>query len=285
MISTKRKVSCQDLIGWLLLVISVFMLGKSITLCFSNDIWYDELFTVGMIEHSYGELIAFTARDVHPPLYYCITKIIVDLCKLINPGVSTVVAAKLVSVLPYFILFAYSVTFIRRRFSSFAAGVFLFCAVAMPQLAGYTVEIRMYSWALLFVTAALLHAYGTLTADTLLPQRKQTDNADEKLLQQNEKAGIDDAEAGQNGRKKVQDIHGAALVFYGLAAAYTQYFACVAVVMVYIYVLLVFVYRDKSRVREWFLWVAISVMGYVPWLYSLVSQMTAVHWRIIGFCR
>lgn len=293
MISTKRKVSCQDLTGWLLLVISVFMLAKSITLCFSNDIWYDELFTVGMIEHSYGELVAFTARDVHPPLYYCVTKFIVDLCKLINPAVSTVIAAKLVSVLPYFILLVYSVTFIRRRFSSFVAGVFLFCAVAMPQLSGYTVEIRMYSWALLFVTAALLHAYGTLTADAALPQRKRADNAEAKLLQQNRKAGIDEAETGQNSRKKFQYIHGAAFVFYGLAAAYTQYFACVAVVMIYLYVLTMFLFRDKKRVREWFLWAAVSVLGYVPWLYSLIRQMTAVNenywilpltWRSLGGC-
>ena len=63
----KEKISCQSIIGWLLTGISILMLIKSVMLCFCNDIWYDELFTVGMIEHSYGELIAFTARDVHPP--------------------------------------------------------------------------------------------------------------------------------------------------------------------------------------------------------------------------
>lgn len=259
MLSDKKKYFHKDVLGWLLLGISVLMLGKSIALCFCNDIWYDELFTVGMIEHSYGELVAFTARDVHPPLYYCITKFVVDLCKLTDPAISTVIAAKLVSVLPYFILFFYSVIFLRKRFSTFTAGVFLFCAIAMPQLAGYTVEIRMYSWALLFVTAALLHAYGTLTAETA----------------------------------KIQRIHGTALVLYGLAAAYTQYFACVAVVMIYLYVLLVFLNRDKSRVREWLLWVAVSVLGYVPWLFSLIRQMTAVKenywilpltWRSLGGC-
>lgn len=259
MLSGKKNHFYKDILGWLFLGISVLMLGKSIALCFSNDIWYDELFTVGMIEHSYGELVAFTARDVHPPLYYCITKFVVDLCKLINPAVSLVIAAKLVSVLPYFILFLYSVTFLRKRFSSFTAGLFLFCAIAMPQLAGYTVEIRMYSWAFLFVTASLLHAYGTLTAETA----------------------------------KIQRIHGAALVLYGLATAYTQYFACVAVVMIYLYVLIIFLYHDKSRVREWLLWVAVSVLGYIPWLFSLIRQMTAVNenywilpltWRSLGGC-
>ncbi|MBP3475282.1 MAG: hypothetical protein J6K48_03055 [Lachnospiraceae bacterium] len=259
MLSSKKNHFCKDMLGWLFLGISVLMLGKSIALCFCNDIWYDELFTVGMIEHSYGELVAFTARDVHPPLYYCITKCVVDLCKLFNSAADTVIAAKVVSVLPYFILLLYSVTFVRKRFCTFTAGLFLFCAIAMPQLAGYTVEIRMYSWALLFVTAALLHAYGTWTAETT----------------------------------KIQRIHGTALVLYGLAAAYTQYFACVAVVMIYLYVLIVFLYRDKSRVCEWFLWVAVSVLGYLPWLFSLIRQMTAVNenywilpltWRSLGGC-
>lgn len=253
----KEKISCQSIIGWLLSGISILMLIKSVMLCFCNDIWYDELFTVGMIEHSYGELIAFTARDVHPPLYYCITKTFADLCKLINPAADTVIAAKVVSVLPYFIIALYSVTFIRKRFGSFTSGVFLFSVIAMPQLAGYTVEIRMYSWALLFVTATLLHAYGTLTAE------------------------------------KMQRIHGVAMVLYGLAAAYTQYFACVAVVMIYLYVLVGFLLHHKSRVREWFLGVILSILGYSPWLSVLISQMTAVNqdywilpltWRSLGGC-
>lgn len=65
---SKINFSGKDAFGLLLIGISVLMLGKSVALCFSNDIWYDELFTVGMIEHSYGELIRFTAADVHPPL-------------------------------------------------------------------------------------------------------------------------------------------------------------------------------------------------------------------------
>lgn len=244
------------------------MLGKSIALCFSNDIWYDELFTVGMIEHSYGKLIHFTAADVHPPLYYCVTKLFVDLCKLIIPGAGTVIPAKIASVLPYFILLLYSVTFIRKRFGIFTGGMFLFCVIAMPQLSAYTVEVRMYGWALLFVTAAFLHAYGCVTAPLLC--------ADGRI-------------AGE----RVRFVHGTALVIYGLAAAYTQYFACVAVVMVYLYVLIVFLCQDKKRVREWCLYVAVSVVGYIPWLFALAGQISAVRenywilpltWRSLGGC-
>ena len=254
----KARISYREIIGYLLIGLSVIMLVKGIALCFSSDIWYDELFTVGMIEHSYGDLIAFTARDVHPPLYYCIVKFVVDLCKLITPTADTVIIAKNVSVLPYFILLLYSVTFIRKRFSIFAGGLFLFCVISMPQLSAYTVEVRMYSWALLFVTAAFLHAYAIVT--------------------------------GAGNRMK---LHSAALVLYGLAAAYTQYFACVAVVVVYLYVLVACLIFDRQKMRLWLVCVAISVVGYVPWLYTLYTQITAVgenywilplSWRTIGGC-
>ncbi len=266
----KTKLSGRDIVGYLLLGISVIMLGRSLMLCFSNDIWYDELFTVGMIEHSYSELIQFTARDVHPPLYYMITKFVVDLCRLLSAGADTVAIAKVVSVLPYFILLLYSITFIRRSFGIFTGGLFLFCSIAMPQLSGYTVEVRMYSWALLFVTAAFLHAYGIVHSN----------------IWGNETAA---------GRKPsgMQRLHAVALMCYSLAAAYTQYFAGVAAAMVYLYVLIAFIRKDRGRIREWAFWVIVSMAGYSPWLLSLYRQVTAVRasywilplsWRTFGGC-
>ena len=280
----KQKLSYRDVFGYLLIGLSVIMLGKSLMLCFSNDIWYDELFTVGMIEHSYGDLVAFTARDVHPPLYYCIVKSVAELCKLITPTADIVVIAKIVSVLPYFILLLYSVTFIRKRFGIFAGGMFLFCVISMPQLSAYTVEVRMYGWALLFVTAAFLHAYGMIVdAGGTEEETNQGENT------------VADAENSLHKFTTVWKNHShiIALVLYGLAAAYTQYFACVAVIMVYLYVLVAFLIKDRKRIRLWLVCVAISIVGYAPWLYALFTQIAAVgenywilplSWRSLGGC-
>lgn len=257
----KAKRPGRDVAGIFLLGLSLIMLGKSLMLCFSNDIWYDELFTVGLAEHSYGELVRLTAADVHPPLYYCIVKLFSELCKLIVPRAGTIIPAKIVSVMPYFILLFYAVTFIRKRFGLFTGGMFLFCVTAMPQLSAYTVEMRMYGWALLFVTAAFLHADEWVWIYV--------------------------------NRKKTRFLHGAAFTLYGVAAAYTQYFACVAVVMVYLCVLCDFWFRDRRRIREWFLCVAVSVVCYVPWLSALAGQLGAVSenywilpltWRSLGGC-
>lgn len=277
----RKKMTGRDMVGFALLGLSLIMLGRSVMLCFSNDIWYDELFTVGLAEHSYGELIRLTAADVHPPLYYCIVKLLVNLCKLIVPGVGTIISVKIASVLPYFILMIYAVTFLRKRFGLFVGGMFLFCVTAMPQLPAYTVEMRMYGWALLFVTAAFLHGYA------LIESYVNCNSGSKKSG-----AGVAASTETAAGRH-AHSLHGAAFVLYGLAAAYTQYFACVAVVMVYLFVLLAFWFRDRRRIREWLLYVIISVVCYVPWLFALAGQLEAVSenywilpltWRSLGGC-
>ena len=265
----KHNVSYKDIFGWLFIGIGLVMLGNSIRLCFSRDIWYDELFTIGMIEHSYGELVGFTARDVHPPLYYCITKFVADLCKLIYAQADGIMIAKGVSVMPYFLLLIYALTFLRKRFGMLVSGVFFFCIIGMPQMSAYMVEVRMYSWALFFVTAAFLHAY-----EIVLAYHEEIPNV---------------------------QAHWIALVLYGLAAAYTQYFACVAIVMVYLYVLAYFAIcyiakkknQAKRNLRNWCVCVAACMIGYIPWLFALVSQITTVRenywilpltWRNLGGC-
>ncbi len=263
-----RRVDVRAAAGWILMGISFVMLLESIRLCFSSDIWYDELFTMGMAQHSYGEFIRFTAKDVHPPLYYIIVKLILDLCKLIWPSADDIIIVKLVSVLPYFLLLIYALTFLKKRFGMFTAGLFYFCIMAMPQMSAYTVEMRMYSWALFFVTAAYFHGFAIVSM-----QEPGKEIPDGRVL-----------------------IHYTALVLYGLAAAYTQYFACVAVVMVYLYLFVWFLLRKSGKLhplRSWCVCVAVSVLGYLPWLFVLISQITTVRanywilpltWRSLGGC-
>ena len=282
----REKMTGRDIAGVLLFGISLLMLGKSLTLCFSNDIWYDELFTVGLIGHSYGELVRFTAADVHPPLYYCIVKLWVELCKLIVPEAETVMLAKLASVLPYVILMVYSATLVRRRFGALAAGLFPFCILAMPQLSAYTVEVRMYGWAMLFVTAAFLHAWELILCY----------GNDKTACGEHGKSPSEEEDCGGRGAAERSGgglCHAAALVLYGLAAAYTQYFACVAVGMVYFGVLIVLIRYKRRKIRTWLLCAALSAVGYVPWLATLAGQLHAVRenywilpltWRSLGGC-
>ena len=64
----------EDIIVWGSFLLSLCVILCQIQGAFSYDLWVDEAFSIRMLEHSYGEMIALTAKDVHPPLYYIILK-------------------------------------------------------------------------------------------------------------------------------------------------------------------------------------------------------------------
>lgn len=245
----QQKFKWDEKIGIALTVISVVFLGISIFLCFSNDIWYDELFTMGLANQSLSGLVSVTARDVHPPLYYVIVKLMLLIGEGLFQGGSQVVLAKLASVIPFLLCLFYGLTKVRKHFGWFSAGLFLFLLLSMPQLPDYTVEIRMYGYALFFITAAMLHGYEIM------------------LSLQEEK------------HRKEYYFNWAAIAFYSLAACYTHYFACVAACMIYGYLLICIIWQrqTKQEIKAWFVSGAGCGLLYLPWLIGVVTaQVGAV---------
>ena len=45
-----------------------------LSLCFNNNIWTDEAFTIELLHSDFAGILKGTASDVHPPLYYLIAK-------------------------------------------------------------------------------------------------------------------------------------------------------------------------------------------------------------------
>lgn len=205
---------------------------------FANGyIWQDEVFTLKLIRHPVSELVALTAVDVHPPLYYLIVKGAVALL----PGVPVIPLAKLVSLLPYVLLLAGAGIVGWRRTGSarLAAGVFALCLGGMPKLPDYGTEIRMYSWGLFFVTGGVLAAWYT----------------------------------ARTGKRRGW----VGLVVFGLLAAYTHYFACVAVAVAYLALLVwQLVRRDRKGLVRWGIAAAVTVAAYLPWLFVLLAQLRTV---------
>ncbi len=240
----KLRSSWKDIVGIILLAAGMVMLGVSVFLCFSSDIWYDELFTMGLAGQPLGELISITARDVHPPLYYMIVRLFLMIGGVFFGSMNQVAAAKLVSVLPFLLCMIYSLTKVKKHFGMLSAGVFFFLLFAMPQMAGYTVEVRMYSYALFFILAGMLHAY------------ELTDDA-------------------ADGRKKTGGWLG--VTIYALAACYTHYFACVAACMIYGYLLAdaLIRHRVKKIIKPFLISGLICGAGYLPWLITVVTAQVA----------
>ncbi len=288
--ATKR----DKFIGIAFFGLTIYFLVRSFILSWSIDIWYDELFSMEFSSCSVKELVAYTARDVHPPLYYMIVRFVTLLFKglgLTNFGGGGIVpvetVAKIVSIIPFILLIIYAITNIRKNFGWLTAGLFSFAVVTMPGLPEYTTEIRMYSWAIFFVTATLLHGFNLV-----------------RSMARGIASAEEDGKAG-NGGRLWDVVNGAAMFFYAVCASYTHYYAAVAIgaiyFMIFVWMLKAFVMNMKARRKASkedskpddtssakrgvynFRPLAVVVItanlviaAYIPWASALLSQVNAV---------
>lgn len=205
-----------------------------LSLCFNNNVWTDEAFTIELLKdyRGFGEIAAYTARDVHPPLYYWILHPFTELF-----GVHLLLL-KLLSVLPMLLVMALGLTFVYPRFGFRSGILYILMTGVLPCSMEYAVQVRMYSWALLFVTACGVFALYAFE------RNKKTDWI--------------------------------VLVIAGTAAAYTHYFAFAAVLWIYGFLFLALCYRQHKKLLWWLLCVTVSALLYLPWAFSLIRQVRGV---------
>ena len=291
--------------GVLFLILGILSFFVCLFQAFGQDIWFDEVFSVNFIQHSYKEIAVLTGKDVHPPLYYWYLKLFHDVGKVLVPASSSIVLCKLASMLPFVGIFVYTLTAIRKNFGLHVAGLFWFLVMTMPQISNYTVEIRMYSLALFFITAAFVHSCELVQAFSL---REVT-------------SGVVSASGSGNGENGFikwwkDNKHWVLFWVYGILTAYTQYYACVAVIAIYIAVFVFFAimaYKSKAgksvcdkvqvhheQSEDWkaiqnevtiqeqnrisarngiwkvLLCAGLSILAYLPWLPFFLSQVRTV---------
>ena len=266
---SKQNKRMEQMISGILIFCSLIVFGICIAHGMGDDIWYDEVFSVHFMQQSYGEIAALTAKDVHPPMYYWYLKTFHDVGKILVPSASDIVLCKMASMLPFIGIFLYAFTLIQKRFGIKVMGFFLFLVAAMPQISNYTVEIRMYSLALFFITAIFLHGY-----ELVMQSMNSGQNLEEKIPKaiKNEKGG---------GKKPPvflkNNLHWAAFFLYGILTAYTQYYACIAVVAVYMALFVYFaIAKQKKQLGKVLLCAGLSVLCYLPWLPSFFWQFRTV---------
>ena len=256
--------------GVLFLFLGILSFFVCLLQAFGQDIWFDEVFSVNFIQHSYKEIAALTGKDVHPPLYYWYLKLFHDIGKVLVPAASSIVLCKLASMLPFVGIFVYTLTAIRKNFGLHVAGLFWFLVMTMPQISNYTVEIRMYSLALFFITAAFVHSCELVRAFPAQEVSEAEGAAEPGVAAGTEETAEPGAAAGteetaEPGAAGSEVTSGAALAsgsvtgenglikgwkknkhwllfwVYGILTAYTQYYACVAVIAIYIVLFVFFV--------------------------------------------
>lgn len=232
-ISKFNKTLGYILYAWSFLSIIIMVISAC-----NDSIWVDEAFSLSLVSKPFGEMLSIASTDVHPPLYYIILKIIFDAVKLIYPSVDIIIMGKIVSIIPFIILVMVSIFKLRRQFGFLFSAIFSFCITTMPNLMEYSVEIRMYSFGLLFVALCLIMAYDITVKSSFLNWTLFT--------------------------------------LFGLAAAYTHYFSLVSAGMVYAYLFVYFIFKNRKEIFKWLICAAVTIVGYLPWLFIALNQISDV---------
>ncbi len=195
-----------------------------------------------------SQLFVSACADVHPPLFYFMAKALLSLCGLqpsLDPQAS-ILLLRLFCIFPICLLSLLGYTHIRRLFGCGCGLLFSLFVGFAPSTFYYTLQIRMYSWAALFVFCAFLASYSILQTTVLSPTKKAS-----------RRSWI-------------------CMAFFTLLAAYTHYYALAAAATLQIFLLPLAWKRKRDLFLPWCLTALSQLLLYIPGFLLLYRQATAV---------
>lgn len=141
-----------------LIYLAITILGSIFIIlsCIHKNLWFDESYSIAIANHNFNEIWTIGSNDVHPVLYYFMLRIV----KIIFNN--NIVACRLFSCLPLITLSFLGYTHIRKDFGIKVGIIFSFLSLFWPTSIMYAGEIRMYTWAMLFVSIMTIYAYRIL---------------------------------------------------------------------------------------------------------------------------
>ncbi len=226
----RRYMYYATLIGVLFLIM--------LPLIFSNNVWGDEAHTMVVSQYGWSELYQnHLTGDCHPVLYLFFIKLYTMVFG------ATIPAVKLITILPIILTMVLGATKIDRYFGKGKVALptlFIIAVAAAPNFLFISVELRVYSWAMFFVTYCGLLAYELINV------------------------GIT--------RKRL-----AMFIVISLLAAYCHYFALVSAAVIYGILFVAWIIQDK---KYWKYCIGISVvtiLGYLPGVVVFIKQATRVN--------
>lgn len=130
------------------IILSLF----SISLIFNNNVWFDEAYTLSLIQHNYSEVIEILKSDMHPPLYFISLKFF---CEIFGYSIPI---TKAFSVLGYIATLSLGLTVIKKHFGRKTSTVYMLTIGAIPMSLYFSVQQRSYEWCIFFVTLCFIEA-------------------------------------------------------------------------------------------------------------------------------
>lgn len=144
----KLKNRCSKLPYIIFAILSLF----SVSLIFNNNIWFDEAYTLSLIQHNYSEIIEILKTDMHPPLYFISLKIF---CGIFGYSVTV---TKIFSVLGYIATLLLGCTVVKKHFGTYTSIVYMLTIGAIPMSLYFSVQQRSYQWCIFFVALCFIEA-------------------------------------------------------------------------------------------------------------------------------
>ena len=196
----------------------------------------DEYFTISVLSLPVQDIIHITSWDVHPPLYYLLGKIAVNIGTAI--GMDELHSLRILSIIPYILILVISATKIKKDYGLLSAGLFSFSMAVMTEFFAHFLIARMCSWAILFILITFI--------------------AFLEIIKTND--------------KKAWII----LTVFSALSAYTHYFAAISEGCIYLILLIYIIKYERKELKIWPISAIGAVILYLPWIQILMVQMTKV---------
>ncbi len=142
----KLKVRANHTVYIIFAVLSLF----SLTLIFNDNIWFDEAYTLSLIQHNYSDIINILKSDMHPPLYFLSLK---TFCCIFGYSIT---ATKIFSAIGYIATLFLGCTIIKKHYGSKTSIIYMLTVGAVPMMLYFSVQQRSYSWSIFFVTLCFI---------------------------------------------------------------------------------------------------------------------------------
>lgn len=234
----KKNIKIKDIVFGVCVLVSFILLCINLYLCFFDNLWVDEVFSLYIIEGSYLDIIVNTAIDVHPPFFYIILKFFVDIISFIFSSVNIIILAKIISFSSIIILFYFLIFKMSEVVDKVIAGFLTLIIFALSPFEEFALTIRMYGFAVLFCFVCLYYVIKILN---------------------------------KNNAKDWRFF----VLFFELSA-YTHYFALITCVGLLLYLWIYFIIKDRKQFLNALYYTIFCIVFYVPWLTVLCCQFAYI---------
>ena len=231
-----------------LLLLALILIGFALRLFHlgGESLWYDETVSAYLATQSVTELVAHTARDIHPPAYYLLLHLWQSIAHpTVAFGLEYLYAwpSLCLSILVLVLTFA----IVKRCFGTKPAIWALALALFHPTQIWFAQEVRMYAlgafWLLL-----------TLWAVSPYLNHRSVNN--------------------RNANSKIGDLPKSGLILYPLAALgglYTLYYFLFWLAILN-FAMLIRLWKQGHALRSWIVLQIIVLVGWLPWLPIFIRQ-------------